>query len=430
MRRALVWLLATTALLGGQLSAAGLAAADPGDLDPGFGNGGRTTTGFAGDAGAGAAVVQGGKVVAAGFADTGATTDFALTRYRANGTLDPSFGNHGRVITDIAGGAGDQATALALQPDGKLVAAGLTSGAAGVDFALVRYRANGTLDPSFGDHGRVTTDFAGGADAAHALIVQADGKLVAAGSAAVGANQDFAVARYNPNGTPDLGFGTGGRATLDIAGAFDEARALVVQGGKLVTAGFTFTGDAATGDFALARFTAAGRRDGTFGTGGRVTTDFAGGFDDARALVLQGGKLVAAGGATTGSGPDFALARYDDHGSLDPTFGTGGRVTTDFAPVFGDADEINALVVQQGKLVAAGSSFTGGGLRFDFALARYRPNGGLDATFGTGGTTTTDFARREDRAQALVLQGGRPVAVGSAVNASGKQTFALARYQS
>jgi uncharacterized delta-60 repeat protein len=261
-------------------------------------------------------------------------------------------------------------------------------------------------------------------------MVQADGKLVAAGSATVGANQDVAVARYNRNGTPDLSFGTGGMATLDIAGAFDEARALVVQGGKLVAAGFTFTGDAATGDFALARFTAAGRPDGTFGTGGRVITDFAGGFDDARALVVQGGKLVAAGGATTGSGPDFALARYDDRGSLDPTFGTGGRVTTDFAPVFGDADEINALVVQQGKLVAAGSSFTGGGLRFDFAMARYRPNGDLDATFGTGGTTTTDFTRREDRAQALVVQGGRPVAVGSAATASGRQTFALARYLS
>ena len=429
MRRSLFWLL-VTGLLGGQLAAAGPAAADPGRLDPGFGTGGKTTTRFAGDAGATAAVLQNGKVVAAGFAVTGATTDFALTRYRPNGTLDTSFGNHGRVTTDIAGGAGDQATALAVQADGKLVAAGLRSSAAGLDFALVRYWPNGAVDTSFGDHGRVTTDFAGGADAAHALVVQADGKLVAAGSATVGTNQDFAVARYNRNGTPDLSFGIGGRATIDIAGAFDEARALVLQGGKLVAAGFTFTGDAATGDFALARFTAAGRPDGTFGTGGRVTTDFAGGFDDARALVVQGGKLVAAGGATTGSGPDFALARYDDLGSLDPTFGTGGKVTTDFAPVFGDADEINALVVQQGKLVAAGSSFTGGGLRFDFALARYRPNGELDATFGTGGTTTTDFARREDRAQALVLQGGRPVAVGSAVNGSGLQMFALARYLS
>jgi uncharacterized delta-60 repeat protein len=429
MRRALFWLL-TTAVVGGQLAAAGPAAANPGRLDPGFGTAGRTTTSFAGDAGASAAVLQDGKVVAAGFAVTGATTDFALTRYRPNGTLDTSFGNHGRVTTDIAGGAGDSATTLAVQADGKLVAAGLTSGPAGQDFALVRYRPNGTVDPSFGNQGRVTTDFAGGADAAHALVIQADGKLVAAGSATTGTNQDFAVARYNPNGTPDLSFGTGGRVTIDIAGAFDEARALVLQGGKLVAAGFTFTGDAATGDFALARFTAAGRPDGSFGTGGRVTTDFAGGFDDARALVVQGGKLVAAGGANSGSGPDFALARYDDHGSLDPTFGTGGKVTTDFAPVFGDADEINALIVQQGKLVAAGSSFTGGGLRFDFAVARYRPNGDLDASFGTAGTTTTDFARREDRAQALVVQGGRPVAVGSAVSGSGKQTFALARYLS
>jgi hypothetical protein len=117
-------------------------------------------------------------------------------------------------------------------------------------------------------------------------------------------------------------------------------------------------------------------------------------------------------------------------GRPDGSFGTGGRVTTDFAPVFGDADEINTLVVQQGKLVAAGSSFTGGGLRFDFAVARYRPNGDLDESFRAGGTTTTDFTRRENRAQALVLQSGRPVAVGSAVNGSGKQTFALARYLS
>jgi len=430
MRRALFWLLTTAALLGGQLMAAGPAAANPGRLDPGFGSGGKTTTKFAGNAGASAAVLQNGKVVAAGFAVTGATTDFALARYRPNGTLDPAFGNHGRVTTDIAGGAGDVATALVVQADGKLVAAGLTSGPAGQDFALVRYRPNGTVDPSFGNHGRVITDFAGGADAAHALIVQADGKLVAAGSATAGTNQSFAIARYNPNGTPDLSFGTGGRSTIDIAGDFDEARALVLQGGKLVVAGFTFTGDAATGDFAIARFTAAGRPDTTFGTGGRVITDFAGGFDDARALVVLGGKLVAAGSATTSSGPDFALARYDDHGSLDPTFGTGGKVTTDFAPVFGDADEINALIVQQGKLVAAGSSFTGGGLRFDFALARYRSNGNLDPSFGSGGTTTTDFARREDRAQALVLQSGRPVAVGSAINGSGGQTFALARYLS
>jgi uncharacterized delta-60 repeat protein len=311
-----------------------------------------------------------------------------------------------------------------------VVAAGFAVTGATTDFALTRYRPNGTLDTSFGNHGRVTTDIAGGADAAHALTIQGDGRLVAAGSATFGTNQDFAVARYHPNGTPDLSFGTGGRATIDIAGDFDEARALVLQDGKLVAAGFTFTGDASTGDFALARFTAAGHPDGSFGTGGRVTTDFAGGFDDARALVVQAGKLVAAGSATTASGPDFALARYDSHGSLDPTFGAGGKVTTDFAPVFGDADEINALVVQQGKLVAAGSSFTGGGLRFDFGLARYRPNGDLDATFGTGGTTTTDFSRREDRAQALVVQGGRPVAVGSAVNGSGKQTFALARYLS
>lgn len=136
------------------------------------------------------------------------------------------------------------------------------------------------------------------------------------------------------------------------------ASAAVLQNGKVVAAGFAVTG--ATPDFALTRYRPDGTLDTSFGNHGRVTTDFAGGFDDARALGVLGGKLVAAGSAATGSGPDFALARYDDHGSLDPTFGTGGKVTTDFAPVFGDADEINALIIQQGKLVGVASGSLAG----------------------------------------------------------------------
>jgi uncharacterized delta-60 repeat protein len=195
-RRTLYWLLTTTALLGGQFLAAGPAAADPGRLDPGFGTAGKTTTRFAGDAGAGAAVLQSGKVVAAGFAVTGATTDFALTRYRPNGTLDASFGNQGRVTTDISGGSGDVATALAVQADGKLVAAGLTSGPAGQDFALARYQSNGSLDASFGTGGTTTTDFAHREDRAQALVLQG-GRPLAVGSAINGSGgQTFALASY------------------------------------------------------------------------------------------------------------------------------------------------------------------------------------------------------------------------------------------
>ena len=366
--RPLRWLLLVAGLLAWQLVAAGPAAALPGQLDPSFGGDGKVTTAFAGDAGANAVVVQDGKLVAAGFGPAGPTTDFALARYRRDGSLDRTFGTGGRVLTDFGGG--EQATALVVQADGKLVAAGLMNdGTADADFAVARYRPNGTLDPSFGTGGRVVTDL----------------------------------------------------------GAYDVAHALVVQDGKLVAAGLTFTGEFATGNFALARYRQDGTLDPSFGSGGKVTTDFAGSFDEAHALVVQDGKLVAGGTAFTGTTSDFALARYRQDGTLDPTFGTGGKVTTDVSRgAFGGDDLISALAVQDGKLVAAGFAFPG---TFDFALARYRQGGALDATFGTGGTVTTDFARGEDRAEALVVQDGKLVAAGSTNSASGGQRFALARYQ-
>jgi uncharacterized delta-60 repeat protein len=168
----------------------------------------------------------------------------------------------------------------------------------------------------------------------------------------------------------------------------------------------------------------AGDLDPSFGRDGKVTTEFFGGSDEAFALAVQDGKLVAAGSADRRSDTDFALARYRSNGRLDRSFGRRGRVTTDFV---GGLDQIRALVVQaNGKLIAAGrAQVTTTGL-FDFALARYRPNGSLDASFGTGGKVTTDFA---DEANALVVQGGKLVAGGSASTTPFNRDFALARYQ-
>ena len=149
------------------------------------------TTAFAGDAGANAAVVQDGKVVAAGSAMVGSTVDFALARYRRDGSLDRTFGTGGRVTTDFGGG-GAQATALGVQADGKLVAAGIAGPCCA--FGLARYRANGRLDAGFGTGGKVTTDF-GSDDVGHALVVQADGNLVAAG---------VVESRFEPAAEPNL----------------------------------------------------------------------------------------------------------------------------------------------------------------------------------------------------------------------------------
>jgi uncharacterized delta-60 repeat protein len=229
-------------------------------------------------------------------------------------------------------------------------------------------------------------------------------------------------------GDLDRSFGTGGKVITDFAGDQDTARALVVQGTKLVAAGSGTAVPGGLGAFALARYNPDGTLDTSFGTGGQVVTDVDG-TDRAYALALQGGKLVAGGlsfSATTGTIGDFGLVRYNVDGSLDTTFGTGAKVTTDFARSGGSFDEARALVVQGRTLVAAGFV----GPFFDFGLARYRADGTLDRSFGSGGKVTTDFAGQTDEAFGLAVQAdGRLVAAGFMLSEFGEMDFALARYR-
>jgi uncharacterized delta-60 repeat protein len=331
-----------------------------GSLDPSFAVDGTVKMDFGGAGGddrVNALTEQAdGMIVAAGHA----RDDWALARFRLDGTLDPGFGVGGEVTTALGG----QIRALVVQPDGKLVA----SGVAGSDFTLARYLPDGSLDTGFGTDGVVRTSFPDVLFAeAHALAIQADGKLVAAGSAGAAA---FALARYDPDGTLDPSFGSGGIVTTAFGGFFNEANALVVQtDGSLVAAGQNFE---ATGEFALARYRADGTLDRGFGAGGKVSTGFAGGGTATGLVAQSDGRLVAAGTADpgTGSGPDFTLVRYRPNGSLDPAFGTRGKVTTDFGA--NGIDRANALALQpDGKLVAAGSPDNFFGFGSDFAVARY-----------------------------------------------------------
>ena len=179
-----------------------------GSLDAGFGSGGKLVTDLGNggeDVAAAVAIQSNGQIVAAGYGFTGSTQpnilDFALVRYNADGSLDPAFGGDGKVLTDIAA-ENDFINAIALQPDGKIVVAGFEGGAGGtdptvVDFALARYNVDGSLDATFGGDGTITTDFANAGDRAHAVDVDSEGRIVAAGFATTGDDLDFALARYN-----------------------------------------------------------------------------------------------------------------------------------------------------------------------------------------------------------------------------------------
>ena len=203
--------------------------ANPGDLDPTFGIGGKVTTGIGtDDYGYAVAIQADGKLVVAGETNNGINYDVALVRYNANGTLDATFGTGGKVTTAI--GTLDYAYALAVRPDGKLVAAGETFNGSTADFALARYNANGTLDPTFGTNGTVKTAIGTRDDAASALAIQADGKLVAAGETDNGTNYDFALARYFGSATTSTTTTTLPSPCGDVNGdgSVDIADALIV----------------------------------------------------------------------------------------------------------------------------------------------------------------------------------------------------------
>jgi uncharacterized delta-60 repeat protein len=420
------WLLLAACLLAVLLIPA--AQATPGALDPSFGPGGKVTTaiGSADDEGEALALQPDGKVVVAGYGYDASIYDIELARYNPNGSLDTSFNGTGKVTTAI-GSTDDEAYALALQPDGKLVVAGYSYNGTDYDLAVVRYDADGSLDTSFNGTGKVTTGIGSNDDGANALVLQPNGKLVAAGWSYNGSDYDFALVRYNADGSLDTSLNGTGKVTTAIGAGRDVARALALQpNGKLVVAGESSNGS--NNDFALVRYNADGSLDTSFNGTGKVTTAIGSGPESANALALQpDGKLVAAGLSYQGtpSSNDFALARYNPNGSLDTSFNGTGKVTTAIGP----ADNVGyALALQlDGKLVAAGSSWNGA--NYDFALARYNSNGTLDSTFNGTGKVTTAIGSGVDVATALALQpNGKLVAAGYSRNGFNNFDVALARY--
>jgi uncharacterized delta-60 repeat protein len=383
-----------------------------------FSGDGKQTTAFAAASeGGGVALQPNGKLVVTG----NAGGDFALARYNSSGSLDTTFSGDGRQRTDMGGDevAGD----VALQPDGKIVVAGF-GGPRVRDFTLARYDPNGTLDPTFSGDGKQTTNF-GFASGARDLALQGNGKIVAVGftGPAGSARDDFAVARYNPNGSLDTTFSGDGKQTTDLRfGEFDEAEGVVLQGAKVIAAGM-----GTANGIGLARYNPNGSLDTTFSGDGKLVTNV-GANAKGRGVALQGdGKVVAVGDALVeGQGRNIVLTRYNPNGSLDSTFSGDGKLTTD---LMGGTRELgNAVTLQGAKVVAvgmAGRQATGD----DFALARYNPNGSLDTTFSGDGKQTTDFIGGADVADAVAVQGnGRIVAVGSSVGSDGISDFALARY--
>ena len=226
--------------------------------------------------------------------------------WKASGSLDDSFGSGGKVITPV-GSSNDLRNAMALQNDGKILVAGCSLGS-NQDFAVVRYNPDGTLDTGFGNGGNVITPVGSSNDRGYALALQNDGKILVAGYSYNGSNPDFAVVRYNPDGTLDTGFGSGGKVITPVGSSDDFGYAMALQNdGKILVAGHIIKSH---WDFAVVRYNPGGTLDTGFGSGGKVITPVGSSDDKGHAIVVQNdGKILVAGYSSNGSNYDFAVIR-------------------------------------------------------------------------------------------------------------------------
>jgi RHS repeat-associated protein/uncharacterized delta-60 repeat protein len=407
------------------------------------------------DFGRAGAIQADGRVLVAGESNG----NFAVARYLSSGALDTGFNPNGvkpgTVTTDFA--STDGGNAVVVQPDQKIIVAGVSGG----KIALARYLPDGSLDTGFGDSGangqktgKKTTDISTTVnDVAKHMLVQPDGQILIVGSS----GSNFALVRYNPDGSPDTTFGDpianppGSRTgikTTDFNSTESIAAVALLADNRIVVGGTT------ANNFVIARYNADGSLDdmsasdstsgdrfGPASTPGRVVTDF-GATETVHALAVQpDGRFVLAG-TTNGGGVNFALARYNIDGSLDnglagdatagDSFGNLGKATVDF----GGVDQAYGLAVQSdGRILVAGYT-SGAGTGVNFAAARLDPTGALDGSFGLSGRVTTGIgvAGSPNGGGLVVRPDGRIVIVGHANSDANANiaywNFSLAAYLS
>ena len=428
IRRATLPLMLAIALT---LAAAPAVMSAPGDLDPTFGGDGivRTDLTRFEDHGFAIALQPDGKIVVAGTMGLGGpNARVAVVRYATDGSLDPSFGGgDGKASIDLTPRE-DFAYAVRIQADGKIVVAGPAAYfARNSKLGVARLTSDGSLDPTFGGDGSVVTDLTPSSDSANGMALQANGKIVVVGSVSAGAhNGKIGVLRYRSDGSLDPLFGDDGKAFIDPTPTFDDGLAVGVQSdGQIVVAGVADF-DGPNQRFVLLALRRHGSLDPTLGGDGMVFTDVTPRADTPFALAIQAdGRIVVTGGAALGTrDPKFAVARYERDGSLDGTFKGDGVVITNLTRY--DDEAYSVAVAPDGKIVAAGFAGNGGPAQ-RIGVVRYLVDGTRDTTFGGDGIVTTDLSRGFDSAWGVMVQPDGSIV--SSGTAGRDPAFVVLRYQ-
>lgn len=363
------------------------------------------------------------KIVAAGYAVNGVYSDFVVTRINNNGSLDSAFDEDGIQVTNIASSSDDYGNSVAIQNDDKIIVAGYSvfysEANAPAHLAVSRYNADGSPDISFNKGGKLIGSSDQGSTTFNDVAVQPDGRVVAAGLTWNGSNYDFAIIRYNSNGSPDSSFNNNGQQITDLGSDEQQPHIIIQKNDKIILAGTA--GQVNSSAVSLMRYNNDGTPDSTFGTGGKVISDLGYLFANATAVAAQNDDkiIVAVNTVDDGFNSGFIIARYNPDGTIDSTFGNNGVKTfsQDQFAFFG----LSLTVQKDDKILIAGFTTA------DLAVLRLNTDGSLDNTFSDDGIQTTDFGLSDEAATSVVVQNDGKIMVGGSSRGSANVSL-LSRY--
>jgi uncharacterized delta-60 repeat protein len=363
-----------------------------------------------------------GKILLGGYCNTN-NDDFCIARFNSDGTLDTSFGSNGIVMQPI-GSNNDSGQSLVIQSDGKILLGGYCDGGSDYDFCIARFNSNGTLDTSFGTKGKIIQPIGSDSDFGDSLAIQPDGKILLGGSCLNVSNSDFCIARFNSNGTIDTSFGFSGKVILPIGSYYDYGHSLAIQpdgkillGGRCSIRGYY--------DFCIARFNSNGTLDTTFGSNGIVIQPIGSDDDLGKSLAIQpDGKILLGGYCSNGRNYDFCIARFNSNGTLDNSFGSSGKV---IQPIGSSDYRGHSLAIQHdGKILLGGPCYTN---NWDFCIARFDSDGTLDTSFGIGGKVIQPIGSSDDIGLSLAIQPDGKILLGGHCDGESNYDFCIARFK-
>jgi uncharacterized delta-60 repeat protein len=389
-----------------------ISKAQPGTLDPHFGNQGKVITYFDGlfvDIRASALQSNGKIICVGGYTSLEPSGGFIVIRYTQDGILDSSFGDNGKILTHF-GYDYEIATGVSISPSNEIIVGGYGSKGfvtAKYDVLLSKYKMDGVLDSSFGVNGHVFEDF-GQDEFIYSTKLQANGKIVLSGNSA----QDLIIARFNNNGQVDQTFGTNGITITDFSDREFGRSSVIQKDGKIIVAGFK---NLSHPQFCLARYMPNGLLDPSFGSQGKVVTNLSDGDERIYSIALQNDEKIIVGGESGVRYSDHnygnsTILRYNTDGKVDEFFGENGRSISQFQ----DATSVfqSLLIRSDDNIVALGINNQYDVNNSDFVITAFTERGMIDSSFGMLGKVVTDFGGYESNAIGLLKSDGKVVLCG------------------